>query len=334
MMSERATRKAVFLFLCMAFLVLPFVGCNQSRPTAQQQSGSAVQKEPVNNKGVLRIGYQKTGALLLLKHRKTLEEILEPLGYTVAWSEFNTGLAVVEALSAGNIDFGNVGDAPSLFGLARGLDFVYVASEPSAPQAEGILVKEDSPIQTVADLKGKKVAFNKASISQYLLTKALASAGMSMSDVEPVYLAPSDASIAFAQGEVDAWVVWDPYFTVAAENGNRILTDGKGLVPYRTFYLSRKEYVDQHPDVIKQVVEELQKAGKQINENPREAADLLSKATKIPVSVWEKVLHKKRSDANFMDQQAVDDLEVQADDFLNIGLIDKKVQVADAVWRP
>jgi sulfonate transport system substrate-binding protein len=333
MTHRRAVRFAGWLAGCWLVAVL-MTGCAGGNTPQSQVQPEGPQESVAEKQGVVRIGYQKTGPILLLKQRQTLEQLLEPQGYTVEWSEFNTGLSVVEALASGNIDFGTVGDAPSIFGLARGLDFVYVASESSAPETEGILVHGDSPIQTIADLKGKKVAYNKASIAQYLLTKALESVGLTMDDVQSVYLVPSDASIAFAQGDVDAWVVWDPYFSVAAANGNRILTDAKGLVPYRTFYLSRQEFVNQHPEVVQSVIGELQKAGEEMNENPHEAAEILSQATRIPVSVWESVLKKKRSDAHFIDQQAIDDLQRLADDFLQMGLIDKSIQVDERAWRP
>jgi len=320
--------KQVMSVLTSAFLlVFLLAGC-------AQQSNTTTNSSSQKNKGVVRIGYQKSGPILLLKNNKTLEKHLEPLGYTVEWSQFNTGISVAEAANAGSIDFGTLGDAPSLFGKAKGLDYVYVASEPSAPQTEGILVKKDSPIQTIKDLKGKKVAFNKASISQYLLIQALASEGLSLSDIQPVYLVPSDASVAFADGKVDAWVVWDPYFTVAENNGNRILATGEGLVSYRSFYLSTRKFSEQHPEAIKQIISDLQAAGESINQDPKEAANILSDATQIPAATWEKILRKKRSDVKFIDQQAIDDLQTQADDFLKIGLIDKKLNVADAVWTP
>lgn len=331
-MKRRRLRWGGRMAGCLLLAVL-LTACAAS-PSPSAVPLADTQEPAAKKQGVVRIGYQKTGTILLLKQRQTLEKMLEPYGMTVEWAEFNTGISVVEALSSGNIDFGNAGDAPSLFGLARGLDFVYVASEPSAPETEGILVHQDSPIQTIADLKGKKVAYNKASIAQYLLSKALESAGLSIVDVQSVYLVPSDASIAFSQGEVDAWVVWDPYFSVAAANGNRILADGKGLVSYRSFYLSRPEFVREHSEIVQRIVEELQKAGQEINKDPHEAADILSKATRIPVSVWESVLQKKRSDAHFMDEEAVWDLQQLADDFLQMGMIEQLISVKERVWMP
>ena len=110
--------------------------------------------------------------------------------------------------------------------LQKGSSFKYIASEPDSPASEGILVGKDSGIESLEDLKGKKVAFNNASIAQYLFVKSLDTVGLTIDDIEPVHLTPPDASIAFEKGDVDAWVVWDPYMTVAENQGNIILQTG------------------------------------------------------------------------------------------------------------
>src|SRR5215212_4999888 len=122
----------------------------------------------------LRIGVQKYGALVLLKERGLLEKRLAPLGWTVAWTEFPGGPQLLEALNVGAIDFGTTGEAPPIFAQAAGAPLVYVGYEPSAPQGEAIIVPKDSPIQSVADLKGHKVALNKGSNVHYLLVRAVA----------------------------------------------------------------------------------------------------------------------------------------------------------------
>jgi sulfonate transport system substrate-binding protein len=288
--------------------------------------------DPAPSNKVVKIGYQKSSMLLILKTKHILENDLSSLGYSVQWFEFSTGMSVMEALHTGNIDFGVAGDAPSLFALAKNMSFVYVASEPSSPQSEGILVKKDSAIRTLADLKGKKVAYNKASISQYLLQKALSSAGLRLEDIQSVYLNPPDASVAFANGSVDAWVVWDPYVAVAEKAGNRLLVDGKGLVPYRTLYLSSRSLADNNPELVKKIVQALKHIGLEVQQNPRAAAQILSTATQIDESAWETVLKRKSQDVNFMDGQALQDLQQEADDFAAIGLIPRKVSVKEAAW--
>src|ERR1700710_218223 len=192
---------------------------------------------------VVRIGFQKYGKLVLLKGKGSLEEKLKPLGYKVSWTEFPSGPPLLEALNVGAIDFGVAGETPPIFAQAAGAPLVYLGYDPPAPQGEAILIPKDSPLKSVADLKGKKVALNKGSNVHYLLVKALEKAGLKYSDVEPVFLPPSDARAAFERGSVDAWVIWDPFLAAAEKQiGARILVDGKGIVSNHQFYLAATPY--------------------------------------------------------------------------------------------
>src|SRR3977135_2512690 len=157
---------------------------------------------------VVRIGFQKYGKLVLLKSKGTLEDKLKAAGYKVVWTEFPSGPPLLEALNVGALDFGNNGEAPPIFAQAAGAPIQYVAFEPPAPKGEAILVQKDSKLNSVADLRGKKVALNKVSNFHYLLVKALERAGVKYSEIEPVFLAPADARAAFERGSVDAWGIW------------------------------------------------------------------------------------------------------------------------------
>src|SRR5262249_13934412 len=152
----------------------------------------------------------------LLKPTGILEERLKPLGYTVSWKEFPAGPQLIEAVNVGAVDFAHTGEAPPVFAQSEGAPILYIAHEPEAPKADAIIMLKDSPIKTVADLKGKKVALNKGSNVHYLLVKALEKAGLSYSDVEVTFLPPADGRAAFEKGAVDAWVIWEP-FRAAAE---------------------------------------------------------------------------------------------------------------------
>ena len=126
----------------------------------------------------LRIGYQKYGTLVLLKARGTLEQRLAGQGFDVQWTEFPGGPQLLEGLNVGSIDFGVTGETPPVFAQAAGADLLYVAHEPPAPSGEAILVPKDSPIRSLTELKGKKIALNKGSNVHYLLVRALESAGL------------------------------------------------------------------------------------------------------------------------------------------------------------
>ena len=160
---------------------------------------------------VVRIGFQKYGALILLKGRGLLERQLKPLGYDVQWVEYPAGPQLLDGLNDGAIDFGATGEAPPIFAQAAGTPLVYVAHEPPAPQGEAILVQKNSAIRSLAELKGKKIALNRGSNVHYLLVKALEKAAIAYSDVETVFLPPDDARRAFDHGSVDAWAIWDPH---------------------------------------------------------------------------------------------------------------------------
>ncbi|MEA3120391.1 MAG: sulfonate transport system substrate-binding protein, partial [Paraburkholderia sp.] len=190
---------------------------------AARAQGSAVK--------TLRIGYQKYGAFVLLKARGTLEKRLASQGISVSWLEFPAGPQLLEGLNAGAFDIGTAGETPPIFAQAAGVEFVYIGNEPPAPASEAIVVPHDSPIKTVADLRGKKVALNKGSNVHYLLVRALENAGLQYADIRPAYLSPADARAAFTQGSIDAWAIWDPYFAaIEKQMRARVIADGAGLV--------------------------------------------------------------------------------------------------------
>src|SRR3954452_15204065 len=207
----------------------------------------------------LRIGNQK-GQLSLLKARGTLEKRLAPLGVTVKWTEFTAGPVQLEALNVGSIDFGDVGEAPPIFAQAAGAPLAYVAATVHRPAAEAVLVQQDSPIRSVADLKGKKIALNKGSNVHYFIVKLFEKHGLPYSDLKFVFLPPADARAAFEKGSVDAWVIWDPFLASAEKSlGARVLADGTGLVSNHQFYLAARPYAERNPEIVRLLIEELAK---------------------------------------------------------------------------
>ena len=202
----------------------------------------------------IRIGYQKSSTLTaILKTNGELEKALAPLGVRISWHEFTSGLPLLEAINTGNVDFGaDVADTVPLFAQAAGAKLAYIAEEAASPSAQAILVAAESPVRTVADLKGKKVAVTKGAGSHFLLLAALAKAGLSFKDISPAYLTPADGRTAFIGGNVDAWVAWDPFLTSAQRQSNaRVLSDGSnGLASYKRYYLSSAAFADRRSDVL------------------------------------------------------------------------------------
>ena len=288
-----------------------------------------------SNASELRVGYQKYGTLVILKAKGTLEQRLAPLAVTVKWTEFPFGPPLLEAINVGSIDLGTVGEAPPVFAQAAGADLVYVANEPPAPASEGILVLKDSPLKSVADLKGKKVAFAKGSNVNYFVVKVLEKAGLKFSDIQPVYLAPADARAAFERGSVDAWGVWDPYLAAGqTQLGARILADGQGVVNNYQFYLASRAYAEKHPEIVKMVVEELAKIDEWGKSNPKEVAALLAPQIGLDVATTEIAAQRYSYGVKPVTEAVLADQQKVADTFYELKLIPKKINVRDAAWDP
>jgi len=284
---------------------------------------------------VIGIGYQKYGNLILLKGRGGLESKLAPLGYKVEWKEFPAGPPLLEALNAGAVEFGHAGETPPIFAQAAGIPFVYAAYEPAAPKGEAILVPRNSPIKSVADLKGKKVALNKGSNVHFLLVRALENAGLKYTDIETAYLAPADARAAFERGAVDAWVIWDPYQAAAeAATGARELVNASGLAPNRQFYLASRKLADSDPKVLDAILAEVADIDRWASGREKQVADQLSAGIGIPAPILEVALRRQTYGVRPIDAETIQDQQRIADTFYALGLVPKHVVVSSVVWKP
>jgi sulfonate transport system substrate-binding protein len=281
---------------------------------------------------VVRIGYQKYGTLVLLKARGDLERRLTPQGIRVKWSEFPGGPQLLEALNVGSLDFGTTGEAPPIFAQAAGADLVYVANQPPAPSAEAIVVPKDSPLHTVAELKGKRVALNKGSNVHYLLVRALQAAGLKYSDIEPVFLAPADARAAFSRGAVDAWAIWDPFLASAEKTlGARVIANGSGIVSNHQFFLATRSFATQQADVLAAIVEELHGVDQWGEKNPAEVAKVLGQAVGVDAPTAEYATARFAFGAAAITPQVGSEQQKIADVFADLKLIPKSIRISDAL---
>lgn len=292
-----------------------------------------VPEAKAQGKGELRIGYQKSASLFVLqKAQGSLEKKLSPLGFGVKWVEFPAGPQLLEGLNVGAVDVGYVGEAPPIFAQAAGAKFVYFGYDPAAPQAEAILVTKDSPIRSVAELKGKKIALNKGSNVHYLLAKVLEKNGLKITDVEVVYLAPADGRAAFESKRIDAWVIWDP-FQAAAEKavGARVLADGTSVVNNYQYYLGARDFVTKHPKVIDALFADSVEQGIWLKKNLRQAAELIAPLQGLPVEVVELALQRYQFNVKPITAAVAADQQKIADTFFELKLIPKAIKVSEAV---
>jgi sulfonate transport system substrate-binding protein len=287
----------------------------------------------------IRIGYQRYGTLILLKHTGLLEKALAATGDRVSWSEHPAGPQMLEAMGAGAIDFGIVGEVPPVFAQAASDRVVYVGHEPPAPFGEAIIVPDNSPMRTLADLKGHSVALNRGSNVHWLLLRALEKAGLGVGDIRSIYLTPSAGRPAFQAGRVDAWAIWDPYLSAAQTDPGtgrppRILASAEGLVPNRQFFVASRPFTTANPDLVSLVLEQVGKADAWAEAHKNEAAAYLAADTGLPQPVVQKAVDRLTFGVAPMTPDVVADQQQIADAFHKAGLLPSALKVADAVWTP
>jgi sulfonate transport system substrate-binding protein len=286
----------------------------------------------------VNISYQRSSTLfILLKQSGALEKKLAAMGYDVNWHEFAANLST--SMNAGSVDLNSdVADAYALFTQAANAPLTYYAEETSAPGAQAIIVQDDSPIHSIADLKGKRVAVSKGSGSNFLLLRALASAGLTIKDIQVSYLEAPDGLAAFSSRHVDAWAIWDPFLAAQERNAKvRVVADGShGLTEYNRFYTATTRFVEKHPDVMQAVFDELRETGQWVKTHPQEAAEKL-------VPVWGNIPAATIALANSRRSYKIvpvspDHLAEQqriADTYFESGLIPKALKATDIqIWTP
>jgi sulfonate transport system substrate-binding protein len=279
------------------------------------------------SKVTLTVGDQKGGSKALLQASGALDE----LPYEVEWKEFTSGPPLLEALNAGAIDIGGVGNTPPLFAAAASSDLVVVAGDTMGAKGDTIVVPKDSAIDDVADLEGKDVAVAKGSSANYNLLAQLGRAGVDFDDVNVQYLQPADALAAFSAGHVDAWAIWDPYTAQAElEEDARVLVDGSGLVNGMTFQAAAPDALEDKATAaaIEDYVARLAEAKVWSNTHREEWAKVWSEETGLSLDVTNRAVERRIATPVALDEEVVSSEQEMADAFVEAGLLPEQFDVA------
>jgi len=270
--------------------------------------------------------------LPIVKQRGDLDQALKAQGIQVKWVEFPAGPQLLEGLNVGSVVFGESGEAPPIFAQAASPNLVYVANQPAAPNAEALIVQKNSPIQSIQDLKGKRVALNKGSNVHYLLLKLLEKNQLTLQDIQVVYLPPADARAAFEKGAVDAWVIWDPFFAAAEQQiGARVLATGQNLVSNHQFYLADRKFAEQHPEVLKTVVQQLNQTTEWVKTHQDDAARLLEKPTALDFNILKTSISRMGFGVTPLSSEVIQQQQYVADAFYQQKLIPQPLKIQDAI---
>lgn len=281
----------------------------------------------------IRVGYQKNGVLVITRQQAALEKHFAPLGIDVKWVEFSSGPPMMEAMNVGSVDYGAVGDSPPVFAQAAGAAIVYAAGQPIT-NGQGILVPKDSPIRSIAELKGKRVGFTKGSSAHNIVVQALEKAGLTYADITPVYLTPPDAGPAFANGSIDAWAIWDPYFAIGeTRQSGRILINAREVTKANSFYIANRDFAKNHGAILQQIVDVTTATAKWAEQHRDEVAKSLAAVTGIPLDIQTIAANRSAFVVGPVTDDIVATQQGVADCFYKLGLIPKPIAIRDIVWR-
>lgn len=337
------TLKRRDVLLGLAGLSLPLIAssCANNASNSTSQTGATVSNPSASpaassassGSGPVRFGYQKS--TIILKSKGAIDKRLKAEGVEVEWKEFPAGPPLLEALNAGAIDIGPVGESPPIFAQAAGADLIYAASIVPNPKGSGVLVQQDSPIKTVSDLKGKKVAFAKGSSANLLIVQLLEKAGLKYSDIQPVYLPPADARAAFVQGNADAWVIWDPFYA-AGETGikSRVIADGTGVNKIGGYYITSRKFTTERPKILKAILEEVRDLEDWSAKNRDEVASILVDALKLDATAVKKATQRREFGLRPVTDDLIAEQQKVADVYYQLKLIPKKLSIRDTVLPP
>ena len=283
---------------------------------------------------LLRVGYQKIGPFVILRQQNRLEEAFRADGITVQWVEFQSGPPLMEALNAGGIDVGYAGDTPPVFAQAAGVDLVYIGYQELPGRNAAMLVPKDSPIHSLADLRGHSIAFTKGSSAHYQTVRLLAAGGLTLADVKPIYLQPADGAAAFRTLRVDAWSIWDPFYAVAERDPNtRVLSDGSSA-PTNSFFLARRAYAETHEPTIVKLMGEINNAAIWSGTHQEDLARLMSEITGVDIEAQRIAAARGTYTAAFLSQAVITRQQVVADTFFDLKVIPRRVDIGSIVFTP
>ncbi|PYE24813.1 sulfonate transport system substrate-binding protein [Paraburkholderia silvatlantica] len=273
----------------------------------------------------LKVGDQQLQTRGILEASGQLKDV----PYRIEWFNFPAAQPLGEALNAGAIDVGGLGDAPLIFAYSAGAKIRAVSATRSTPVDLAIVVPANSPIRSAADLKGRRIATTRGSIGHYLAVSTLERANIKLTDVTLSYMQPVDAQAALVSGNVDAWATWDPYVALSeARQHARSIANGVGVSSGLSFEAATDTAIrDKHAelaDFLRRVA-----AGQRwALSHPDEVAAIQSRVTGLPVDVLKTVYQRAQLHPVQIDDAVIAEQQRTADLYLRADVIKTRIDVA------
>ncbi|QHG16882.1 sulfonate ABC transporter substrate-binding protein [Nostoc sp. ATCC 53789] len=327
------------LLVMPGFLALSTTLISCTSPNGNTNSATEPKADPAATKTialktkVLRMGYQSSGDLVRV--RGVLEKRLEPLGVKVEWAQFAQGPQLMEAMNVGKIDVGSVGETPPIFAQAAGARIVYLAGRritATSGKGSAIVVPKGSPIKSLVQIKGQKVVFQKGSASHYFIIKALEEVGLKYSDIQVLSMPNVEARGAFIQGTIPVWVTGDPHLALVEKlHGARVLRDATNIGTPGGYYVGTREFAKENPELLRIILEEIDKNGQWAETNRQEVAKLIAPVLKIDLPIQEIISGRANYRLKGITPELMKAQQSVADLFYNEKILPKKIDVQEAL---
>ena len=305
-------------------------GCDLEGVTSATSTTTTGEAATVN----LRVGAQPFSLysnVLLAHKRGYLSEELGKVGATYTWDVFKSGPLVNEAVAGGNEDCGFMADLPAIIAKSTGQDIRIVTNLAYGERALAVLVKPDATYQSVADLKGAKVAYATGSYAQHLLALLLDKEGLTLKDVDSINLGADDQVAALQEGQVEAIVIWEQYISKLTDEGQaRVLADGTGIKRGNMITYFTSSFVKEHPEVIEAYIAAVNRADNDLASDPDAAAEELAQdfglSKEVTLKMWNNLEFTSK-----LENVDVDAIAEVSDFALKSGIIKSEVNVDDLV---
>ncbi|MCF5706193.1 aliphatic sulfonate ABC transporter substrate-binding protein [Pseudomonas syringae] len=296
-----------------------------------QTGAQAAEKPPAE----VRLDYAYYSPVsLALKHFGWLEQSLPDS--RVTWVLSQGSNRSLEYLNSGGVDFASSASLSAVLARANGspIKSVYVYSR---AEWTALVVRKDSPLQSVSDLKGKKIAATKGTDPYLFTLRALQQAGLKKDDVELLHLQHPDGRTALEKGDVDAWAGLDPHMAASQiQAGSRLLYRNKDFNSYGVLSVTQT-YAKEHPEAIKTVLTAYEKARDWAVKNPEELAKLLASESGLPLEVAKLQLSRTDLGAPQLSAKDVESSKAAAPILVSEELVRRGVnveQVVDELFTP
>ncbi len=313
--------------------VLAAAACSSSSssPAASSSSGSSSSGTTNVSSVTLNIGDQKgTGAEAVLQ----AAGLISKLPFKASWSDFTSGPPMLQAMGSGSVDVGGVGDAPPVFAASGGEQVAIVGARTAGPNGAALVVPKNSPITSISQLKGKKIAVAQGSSADYHLLTVLNKAGLTTKQVTLDYLQPADALAAFNSGHVDAWDIWSPYIEqVVGQDNAKVLVNGSGFGSNYSFEVASRSALNNpaKATAISDYLKLLNQAYVWASTHTTAWAKLWGDATGLPASVMDKAAVDDATKPATINNSVVSDEQQLVTNFYKAGLIPTNVNMSNYI---